>query len=146
MRCNPKPVVTCGTTINDTCVNFTGVWPTCYPNPDDEDCFRQSEFNEATGDLICQLLGDVTDIQESIDLDSLTACEGIIPSKTTVVAEFQQLYDLVCGIKLDLNLPITGLTIPECIKDPCDNTPDTLGTLLQAILNKIEECCCASGN
>jgi hypothetical protein len=47
----------------------------------------------------------------------------------------------VCDIKVDLNLPVTGLNIPACIKDPCETTPNTLGTLLEAIMAKVCDCC-----
>lgn len=144
MNCKPNPESTCGSLMNDSCIVITGTWPSCFPNQEDT-CHRQSEFNEATAELLCPLIESVATIESSIDLSGLTGCTGILPIKTTVKAEFQNLYNIVCGIKVDLNLPVNGLTIPDCIKDPCDNTPTTLGILLQAILDKIEECCCASG-
>ena len=138
MNCKPKPTVTCGSTNFDTCIVYTGP-KFCFLNQDD-DCFRQNEFNEAAGTLLCDLSGRVEAIEDNIDLTDLSGCDAV-PAQNTVKEAIQELYTAVCSIKVDLNLPVTGLTIPACIKDPCDNTPTTLGTLLQGILDQLTVCC-----
>lgn len=149
MNCHPKPQTTCGSTTPDTCIVYTGVWPSCFPNPNGDTCFRQNEFNEAAGNFICAHETSINCIIDSISNADATGClvEGIhdcsgntLPAQS-IKANFQDLYDAVCSINVDLNLPVTGLTIPACIKDPCDNTPNTLGTLLQGILDQLVACC-----
>jgi hypothetical protein len=80
----------------------------------------------------------VDDIKDSIDLTTLTGCASITPVKTTVHAEFQNLYDAVCSLKTDLSLPITGIDT-KCLVDPCGDPIATLGELLQAMVDAI--CC-----
>ena len=53
MNCSPLPEVTCGSLYNDSCVVYTGIWPSCFSGG--SSCYRQSEFNQATGTLLCSL-------------------------------------------------------------------------------------------
>lgn len=141
MNCKPKPVITCGTTISDTCVIYTGPWPSCFPNPNDETCFRQSEWNEAASDLLCALKAAVENIESSIDLDA-SGCSGLTPVNTTVKAEFQNVYNAICALRADLSLPLNGAVDTKCLQDPCGDPIATLGDLLQAMIDAI--CCIAN--
>lgn len=149
MNCHPKPEVTCGDRIPDSCVPVTLFWPACFPG--ENDCPRQSEWNKASSDLICSLVTSVgknptscieyngTGILGSIYLGCLSStCDEIVPVKTTVRAEFQNIYDVLCGIKVDLNLPVPGLDL-KCLAIPCDPAVPTLGQVLQAMIDAI--CC-----
>lgn len=140
MKCNPSPEQTCGELINDSCVVITGDWP--FPcNSPVAGCYRQSEFNEEVGTQICAIQASISAIEADIDLSSLTGCASITPDKTSVHASLQQLYDEVCALKTDLNISISGLTIPDCIQSPCETPIGTLGELLEAIMTKICDCC-----
>ena len=132
MNCSPDPEVTCGTTLPDTCIIFTGTFPPCLPGG--ETCYRQYDFNSQVGTLLCTLDADVTTILDSIDLTGLTGCTGITPIKGTVVAEFQNLYSIVCDLQTNLNLPIVGLNL-QCLQNPCGGNIGTLGALLQALID-----------
>jgi len=138
MNCRPKPQTTCGTLLNDTCVVYTGP-KFCFLNQE-EDCYRQNEFNEAAGALLCDISGRVDTIESDIDLSDLLGCSAL-QAKATVKEAIQELYTVVCDIKTDLDIPIVGLTIPDCITNPCSPTPFTLGTLLEAIMAKVCDCC-----
>lgn len=144
MNCRPKPVTTCGSLINDTCVVYTGPWPSCFPNQG-EDCYRQSEFNEAAGTLICELVESVQTLEASTDLSDLSGCAAFEPVKTTVKAEFQNIYNVLCDYKVDLNTPLNGSIDLKCLQASCPETPiTTLKDLLQALVDSHCECC-ASG-
>lgn len=161
MNCNPSPAVMCGETYNDSCVNITGTWPACLPTTAGP-CYRQSDFNQAVGNLLCALgttvLGPtvpialpvilptgVTSILGSITLTDLTGCTtplAISPVKTTVVAEFQNIYDILCAnLPVSLNTPIVTGAAPglnlKCLQDPCGNPIGTLGGVLQALINSV---------
>jgi len=141
MNCRPKPQTTCGTLINDTCVVYAGPWPSCFPNQG-EDCYRQSEFNEAAGDLICELKTDVTTIKSAIDLTDLSGCASFPPVKTTPKEEFQNIYNFLCTYKVDLNTPLNGAIDLDCLQSACPDDPiTTLKELLQALVTKVCNCC-----
>lgn len=162
MNCTPTPTVTCGETYNDACVNITGTWPACLPTTAGP-CYRQSDFNLAVGNLLCALGTAVTgtttpiavpvvlptgvaSILGSITLTSLTGCTTppitLTPIKTTVVAEFQNIYNLLCTyLPVSLNTPIAigaspGLNL-KCLQDPCGTPIGTLGGVLQALINTV---------
>jgi len=137
MNCRPAPENTCGTLLNDSCVVITGSWPFPCEAPV-SGCYRQSEFNEYVGPKLCTLSGYVTTLRSSVDLSTLTGCASLTPVKTTVHAEFQNLYTAVCSLKTDLSLPITGIDT-KCLVDPCGDPITTLGELLQAMVDAI--CC-----
>ena len=141
MNCKPKPTITCGTTNFDTCITYTGVWPKCFPNQE-EDCFRQNEFNDAAGNLLCALDASATEFADNIDLSDLSGCDALQP-KAKVKDAIQELYTAVCDIKVDLNLPVTHLTLPACFVDGCPPNPVTLGYVLQKLLDHV--CCDCSG-
>ena len=149
MNCNPKPEATCGTLLNDTCIVFTGPWPECFSQEDS--CHRQSEFNSEAGTMLCAHNTQLTQIFNSLGgvgndavVTGLKNCDNTDKPDVTIQENFQALYDEVCAINIDLNLPIPDgtLTIPACIQNPCDPLPFTLKTLLQAILDQICECHC----
>lgn len=140
-KCNPSPETTCGTTINDTCVIYTGNWPTCLEGTGH--CFRQSDFNSSVGGLLCSINTSVTNILNSILLTGLTGCETpleITPVKTTVAAEFQNIYNILCAnLPVSLNTPIVTGAAPgldlKCLEDPCGVPIGTLGGVLQSLIN-----------
>lgn len=134
MNCKPKPQTTCGTLLSDACVVYTGP-KFCFLDQE-EDCFRQNEFNEAAGNLLCDLSGRVEDIESSIDLSGLTGCESFTPIRTTVKAEFQNIYDFLCTYKVDLNTPLNGSIDLECLQPACESNPIvTLKDLLQVLVD-----------
>lgn len=134
MNCNPKPEVTCGDTTYDSCVKITVTVPQCLAI-EGATCYRQSEVNTQVFNKICELDGNVTSILSSIGtLSNLEGCEGITPSGTTVFAEFQAIYNALCALKTNLNLPITGINT-QCLVDPCGLPISTLGQLLQALID-----------
>ena len=140
MNCRPTPETTCGTLLNDSCVVITGGWPFPCEAPI-TGCYRQSEFNEYVGPKLCTISGSVDSLNSSTNLSSLTGCADLTPVKTTVHAEFQNLYTAVCALKTDLSLPITGINT-RCLVNPCDTPIATLGELLQAMVDAI--CCIGS--
>lgn len=140
MNCNPAPEIFCGTTVNDSCIIVTVDVPTCLQIMG-ADCYRQSEVNTQVFNKVCSLDSTVTTIVNGINLSSLTACSGITPSKTTVVAEFQNVYDILCDLRADLSLPLNGAIDLKCITSPCDDPISTLGELLQAMVDKLCDCC-----
>jgi hypothetical protein len=172
MSCNPKPEVTCGDLIPDTCIPITGnILPFCDP---DKGCYRQSDFNEAAATQFCAIIASIGTIGEcpgntgasgilgSIYLGCLTDCEVFTfpvfpievpePVKSTVSEEFQQVYGELCKIEGVLNdvgkIPIStlsGLEVPACIVDPCGIPLTTITDLLNAMMAKIEACCCQVG-
>lgn len=160
MNCTPNPEVTCGLTMNDTCINITGIWPSCFPTTAGP-CYRQSDFNGSVGSFICNILttiggvgspvvplslpSGVVSIISSINLSTLTACPTgpvpISPIKTTVTAEFQNIYNILCeNLSIDLSTPLVLGTAPgldlKCLQDPCGAPIATLGNLLQALINE----------
>jgi hypothetical protein len=135
MNCRPAPEVTCGSIVPDTCVPVTIVWPGCFP---DTDCPRQSDFNTIVGNYVCNLRSRVTTIEESIDLTSLSPTCHDTGINKTVHGEFANIYDVICNLGVGLDTPVTGLTIPACLVEPCGD-PFTLGTLLNAMMAKL--CC-----
>lgn len=146
MNCKPKPVITCGTTIPDSCVPITITWPSCFG--DEPDCPRQSEWNSAAQDTICAIKASVLTIESSIDLSNLTGCDSIEPVKETVNQEFQNLYNVACDLQDQLtnwaNLPLPDNFDTACLGNDCCNTiPTTLGELLTAIVSKL---CCVTSN
>ena len=162
MNCQPSPEVTCGSTYQDACVNITGTWPACFPTTAGP-CYRQSDYNTAAGNLLCNLATitfgpsftlpvtlptGVTSILSSITLTGLTGCLSplvLTPVKTTVAAEFQNIYNILCAnLPVSLNTPLAlgpapGLNL-RCLIDPCGVPISTLGGLLQALIN----CCCST--
>ena len=136
MNCYPLPEVTCGSLINDSCVIITETWPLCFPGSVPA-CYRQSDYNTAAGTLICSLNTNVTNILASIgNLTTLTGCTNITPSGTTLNAQLQTIYNYLCSLQTNLNLPIVGLNL-HCLQDPCGTPIGTLGQLLQAIVNEL---------
>ncbi len=148
MNCNPNPEATCGTLLNDTCVVFTGPWPECFSQEDS--CHRQSEFNSEAGIMLCEHDAMLTQLYSSLEgtgtalVTGLKNCDNTDKADKTIQENFQEVYDQICDINIDLNLPIPEgtLEIPACIENPCDPLPFTLKTLLQAILDQICECHC----
>ena len=135
MNCSPLPEVTCGSLYNDSCVVYTGIWPSCFSGG--SSCYRQSEFNQATGTLLCSLNTTVQGITNSIgNLSTLTGCTNITPSGTTINTQLQTIYNYLCSLQTNLNLPITGLNL-RCLQDPCGTPIGTLGQVLQAIINQL---------
>jgi len=145
MTCNPKPEATCGTLINDTCVVYTGPWPSCFSQEDS--CHRQSEFNLEAGTMLCDHEVQLIAISHSLigganpaKVTGLVDCDPHIDRPDKSIKEnFQILYDQICHINIDWNLPVIegSLVIPTCIQNPCDPSPFTLGTLVQAMLDQI---------
>lgn len=159
MNCQPAPEITCGTTIFDACVNISGTWPACFPTGVGP-CYRQSDWNLAASNLLCTLANavagpnpitipivlptGVTSILSSMTLTGLTGCTTppitLTPIKTTVAAEFQNIYDILCAnLPVSLNTPLVlgaapGLNL-KCLQDPCGVPIATLGGLLQALIN-----------
>ncbi len=140
MNCNNKPEIFCGSIVNDTCVKVVTIEPEFACFLDIDGCYRQSEFNSVVGTKVCQMSSTLDTIVEGIDLSSLEGCEGITPVKQTVKQEFQNVYNILCELKTDLGLPITGIDV-KCLVDPCGNPISTLGQLLQAIVDKLCDCC-----
>ena len=138
MNCHPAPENTCGTLLNDSCVVVTVEVPQCR-QIEGATCYRQSGINAQVMTKVCAIDAAVTAIEASIDLSTLTGCDSLTPVKTTVVAEFQNLYNAVCGLKADLSLPLDGAIDTKCLVGPCDTPITTLGDLLQAMVNAI--CC-----
>lgn len=165
MNCNPSPTTYCGQLYNDSCVNITGTWPVCFPITTGP-CYRQSDWNTAAGNLLCALgtaitgpttpivvpitlPTGVTSILSSITLTGLVTppnCVGsplgLNPVGTTVVAEFQNIYNILCAnLPIGLNTPLATGSGPalqlKCLQDPCGNPIGTLGQLLQSIINQI---------
>lgn len=141
MNCNPSPETTCPDTVYDSCVKVTVAVPTCL-QIEGATCYRQSEVNTQVFTKICAIDAAVTAIEESIDLSTLTGCTGLTPTKTTVVAEFQNVYDAICALRADLSLPLNGVIDTKCLVDPCGDPIATLGDLLQAMVDAI--CCIAA--
>jgi len=144
LNCFPKPQQTCGKVIPDACVSVSA-WPDCFRTHDPDCCYRQIDFNDEAGYQICLLKGSVTTILDSIDLSTLTGCtagEGtpgevvITPVKGTVVEEFQNIYDLICGLQTNLDIPLSGIDF-SCLVDKCGTPIGTLGQLLQAMVNQV---------
>jgi len=142
MNCHPSPETTCGTLLNDSCVVITGayVFPCTYPSTTKSGCYRQSEFNEYVGPKICDFEHRIGEIEASIDLSTLSA-SCLTPVETSVHASLQQLLTKVCALETNLDMPLSGLTIPDCIEDPCGDPISTLGQLLTAIMAKLCTCC-----
>lgn len=140
MNCNPSPEITCPDIIYDSCVKVSVTVPACL-QIQGATCYRQSEVNTQVFNKVCAINASVETIQESIDLSTLTGCTDLNPVKTTVVAEFQNVYDAICALRADLSLPLNGAIDTKCLVDPCDNPIGTLGELLQAIVNKVCDCC-----
>jgi hypothetical protein len=170
MSCNPKPQVTCGDLIPDTCIPVQITWPACYT---EVDCPRQSDFNSETGYQICAIRGvigssgtcveeiytDGTGILGNIYLKCLGECDDpqvfpalpitVTGAEGTVREEFQNVYGNLCklnaaiGTFKDYPVASLGLTIPDCLQQACCSDPaiTTLGPLLQAMMDKI--CCIA---
>jgi hypothetical protein len=135
MKCNISPET------NDSCVVVTVEVPECL-QIEGADCYRQSEINTQVMNKVCAIDAAVTTIQASIDLSDLTGCDSLTPVGTTVVAEFQNLYDAVCALKADLSLPLDGAIDTKCLVDQCGDPIATLGDLLQAMVDAI--CCIAA--
>lgn len=140
MNCNPTPEETCGTIVNDSCVKVTVDVPICL-QIEGATCYRQSEVNTQVFRKVCDLDGRVAAIEENIDLTGLTGCTGLTPVKTTVAAEFQAIYNAICALRADLSLPLNGAIDTKCLVDPCGDPIATLGELLQAIVDKVCDCC-----
>ncbi len=166
MNCTPAPTITCGDTIYDACINISGTWPACFPTTAGS-CYRQSDFNLATSNLLCSLGNvvagsnpitlpialptGVTSILSSITLSSLTGCAlGLSPNQvhitpigTTVVAELQNIYNILCdNLPINLTTPLTLSPSPNglslgCLQAPCGVPIGTLGGLLQALVNAV---------
>lgn len=138
MNCKPTPEEQCGTLMSDACIVVTATVPECL-QIEGATCYRQSEVNKQVFTKVCDLDSRVTTIESSIDLSELTGCASIIPTKTTVKAEFQNVYDVLCALKADLSLPLDGAIDTKCLVDPCGTPITTLGQLLQIMVNAI--CC-----
>jgi hypothetical protein len=87
----------------------------------------------------------VTSILGSITLTGLTGCTtplALTPVKTTVAAEFQNIYNILCAnLPVSLNTPIVQGAAPglnlKCLQDPCGTPIGTLGGVLQALINNV---------
>lgn len=133
-NCNPAPEIFCGTLVNDSCVVVTVDVPTCL-QIDGVTCYRQSEINTQVMTKVCSLDTQVTSILDQIDLSELSGCTNVTPIQGTVSEEFQNVYDLICALQTNLNLPIVGLNL-QCLQEQCGVPIGTLGALLQAIIDQ----------
>lgn len=149
-----NPETNCGHLTPDTCIQLTDKLPIClmkgvsvYAD------LRQSDFNEIVADKVCCFESDINCLLKSIGkgvtpqdkgclIEGLTYCSTVIPDRN-IKDNFQSILDRICSITVDLNLPITGLNIPECIQNPCSPQVPTLGTLLQGLLDHV--CCDGCG-
>lgn len=148
MQCNPSPEITCGTINYDSCIVYTGVWPSCFPG---ESCPRQSDFNLSAATLICDLQSKLncllTSVTGSTTPDSSCNVKGLscgtVPiSDGTVKENFQAIYNQLCNLTFNIQLPATGLDL-GCLAIPCSTTPPTIGQVLQAL---IVNACDSTGN
>lgn len=152
MNCNPSPEVTCPDTIYDSCVKVTVDVPACL-QIQGATCYRQSEVNTQVFNKVCALDASVTSILNSISgtgsnpilVTGLKNCDNSTKTPATINATFQDLYTKICNLKADLSLPLNDAIDTKCLVDPCGDPISTLGELLQAIVNKVCDCC-PSGN
>lgn len=139
--------------------------------PDPDGCYRQADFNKYFANYVCSIAGVIgqfptcapnpvagSGILGSIGLGCLVPCNPDLDApfkpvstgnqNATVSAEIQNVYVALCDLKTTLN-GWTDLPLPQdfdlgCIGDKCCGpAPTTLGTLLQAMVNKI---CCITKN
>lgn len=142
MGCGDKRKHTCGKKVNSVCVKYEGTIP---ENSDlfGEDCVVVEEVLE---DLYTQ----VGDISEGLDLSELGSC-GIDyspedPTDLQVNEVLVKHEDLLCGLKnfvdntTSVSFDINNIDT-KCLEDPCGGTISNLEALLQAMIDKLCECC-----
>ena len=133
MSCNPKPEITCGPLIYDSCITIsdTSIFKGCAKWLEqyipDITCARQSDLNRFFGEAVCQLaetIGqpdskcppnapDGSGILGSIYLKCLTPCNpdlgpifspvGTGNNDARVNDEIQHVYGALCDLKTTLN-------------------------------------------
>lgn len=148
MGCNNSVTFTCGATIPDQCILFTGTLPTCIVSTTCVD--RVSQVLTLYGNQIC---ANTT----AIDISKVTSGGCItIANPTSIASTIQQLYNENCSRITDIATINTFLTnalsIPinqsqlnlSCLgANSCNpfNNYSNLGLLLEGILAKLCTCC-----
>lgn len=150
MGCGDKIKHTCGKKVKAICTQYDGNIPD-FSELKDEDCVTIEETTED----IYEILEDIKDNQ--LDLSDLgQSCieyeelDGEITIPNALIA----LEESICEIKEEIglsddngsnsssNLDLTGLNLDyKCLSDPCNNPIKDLKTLLQALIDKVCDCC-----